>query len=136
MFQYKRNEYPNLCICAEIIITMSGSNSTVEQAFSTLRLLLSDRRLRMKHSRMEQLLFICANDKNWSDDEREEILERNVELYLEKRRKKRLVDIQEPLAKKKKIEDYLTAEEATDEDSSDDSDQDERESSENDESDA
>ena len=49
---------------------------------------------------------------------------------------KRLVDIQEPLAKKKKIEDYLTAEEATDEDSSDDSDQDERESSENDESDA
>ena len=42
----------------------------------------------MKHSRMEQLLFICANDKNWSDDEREEILERSVELYLEKRRKK------------------------------------------------
>ena len=47
-----------------------------------------------------------------------------------------MVDIQEPLAKKKKIEDYLTAEEATDEDSSDDSDQDERESSENDESNA
>ena len=47
-----------------------------------------------------------------------------------------MVDIQEQLAKKKKIEDYLIAEEATDEDSSDDSDQDERESSENDESDA
>ncbi len=49
---------------------------------------------------------------------------------------KRLVNIRERLAKKKRIEDFLSAEEATNEYSSDVSDQEERESSENYNSDA
>ena len=102
IFQYKRDEYPNLCLCVEIIFSMSGSNSTVERAFSTLRLLLSDRRLSMKHTRMEQLLVIRGNDKNWSQEEREAILVRSVDIYLEKRRKKILTAASEPQAKRQK----------------------------------
>ena len=69
VFEYKRNEYPNLCLCTEIIFSLSRANSTVERAFSTLRLLLSDGRLGMRHSWMEQLLIICSDDKHWSAEE-------------------------------------------------------------------
>ena len=41
----------------------------------------------MKHKRMESILITGANDKNWTVKERDEIIERAVEIYLEKRRK-------------------------------------------------
>ena len=49
--------------------------------------MLSDRRLSMKHNRIESVLLIAGNDKNWSAREREEIIERAVGIYLMKRRK-------------------------------------------------
>ena len=48
---------------------------------------------------MEQLLAIRSNDKNWSQEEQEAILVRSVDIYLEKRRKKRLTAASEPQAK-------------------------------------
>ena len=83
----KRSEFPNLCLCAEIMIATSGSNSSVERGFSILTLILSDRRLQMGHAKMDMLLNIAVNDKNWSEEERCEIIDRTVEIYLEKRRK-------------------------------------------------
>ena len=66
----KRTEFPNMCALAEIFITISGSNSTVERAFRTLMSILSNRRLAMKHRRMESIMIISGNDKNWSAVER------------------------------------------------------------------
>ena len=90
VLNYKRSEYPNLWLCAEIMLCISGSNSTVERAFSNLTVILSDRRVHMSHARMEMVLSISVNDKNWSPEERDEIIERATEIYLEKRRKKKL----------------------------------------------
>ena len=41
----------------------------------------------MKNRRMESILIIGANDKNWTVKERSEIFERALDIYLEKRRK-------------------------------------------------
>ena len=90
VLNYKRSEYPNLWLCAEIMLCISGSNSTVERAFSNLTVILSDRRVHMSHARMEMVLSISVNDKNWSPEERDEIIERATEIYIEKRRKKKL----------------------------------------------
>ena len=58
--------------------------------------MLSDRRLSMKHDRIESILMIKGNDKNWSPDEREEIIARAVEIYTEKRRKRKIAEVAEP----------------------------------------
>ena len=90
VFQYKRLEYPNLCLLAEIIYCLSGSNSTVERAFSLLTLLLSDKRLSMRHATMEQVMMININDKIWTSLERESIITAAVHKYLAKQRLKRV----------------------------------------------
>ena len=41
----------------------------------------------MGHAKMDMLLNIAVSDKNWSEEERCEIIDRAVEIYLEKRRK-------------------------------------------------
>ena len=69
---------------------ISGSNSSVERAFSVLSLLLSDRRLSMNHDLMENLLMVKCNDRAWSTKEKSDILNRAVQMYLEKRRKRKL----------------------------------------------
>ena len=74
VFVYKRKEFPNLCILAEIVLCLSGSNSTLERAFSLLTLLLSDKRLSMSHKTMEDVILININDKLWSDVERNDII--------------------------------------------------------------
>ena len=82
----RRNEFPNLCLLVELALCISASNSTVERAFSILSLILSDRRLSMSHKMMERCIMISANDSNWSKSEREQLIERAVDLYMEKRR--------------------------------------------------
>ena len=118
IFQYKQREYPNMCVLAQIIICLSASNSSVERAFSLLTLLLSDKRLSMKHVTMQQLMLINLNDKNWCEAERDEIIERAVEDYLEKRRSTRF---EEPEQKRMRFGD----ENVSDEESSSDDDDDE-----------
>ena len=82
----RRNEFPNLCLLVELALCISASNSTVERAFSILSLILSDRRLSMSHKMMKRCIMISANDSNWSKSEREQLIERAVDLYMEKRR--------------------------------------------------
>ena len=98
---FKRSEFPNVCALVEILISVSGSNSTVERAFSTLTNILTDKRLSMKHKRMEQILIISSTDKNWTIQERNEIIERAVDIYLQKRRK---AIVAEPPSKKSCLE--------------------------------
>lgn len=123
VFEFRRQEFPNLCLCAEIVISISGSNSTVERAFSTLRLMLSDKRLPLSHDQMERLLCIYVNDRNWTASEREEIINRSIEIYMEKRRKTRTAAAEEPPKKKKKDEEKdneLIAESGNDENTEED----------------
>lgn len=87
----KRNDYPNLSLIAELILSIGGSNSSVERAFSLLTSILSNRRLKLRHKTIEDLMIIKLNDKIWSPSERNEILENALKIYLRKRRK-RLVD--------------------------------------------
>ena len=51
---------------------------------------------------MEMLLCININDKNWTAEEREEIMDRSVKIYMETRRKIRLAAEEEPPKKKKR----------------------------------
>lgn len=82
----RRAEYPNLCLLTSISLSISGSNSTVERAFSVLTTMMSDRRLRSSHKLIEDRLIIEVNDKNWSKEERSEIIETALGKYLDKRR--------------------------------------------------
>ena len=63
----RRNEYPNLCLLASMVMTISGFNTAVERAFSVLTLMLSDRRLSASHQVLEDRLVVKANDKNGTD---------------------------------------------------------------------
>eukprot|EP00112_Aurelia_sp_Birch-Aquarium-sp1_P000486 Seg10468.1 transcript_id=Seg10468.1/GoldUCD/mRNA.D3Y31 product="Zinc finger protein 862" protein_id=Seg10468.1/GoldUCD/D3Y31 len=82
----RRNEFPNLSLLVELALCISASNSTVERALSILTLILSDHRLSMSHNMMKRCIMISANDPNWSKSEREQLVERAVDLYMEKRR--------------------------------------------------
>ena len=66
IYKFKMVEFPNMCLLSKVVMSQSASNSTVERAFSILTLLLSERRLHMKHSTMEEILMINLNNKNWS----------------------------------------------------------------------
>ena len=70
---------------AEIVFSLSTSNSMVERAFSLLTLLLSDKRLSLMHETIESLMKINLSDKIWTEKEKNEILERAVNVYLSKR---------------------------------------------------
>ena len=84
-----------------------------------LRMLLSDRRLRMSHSAMEMRLRITINDNIWTGGERADILERATELYLSKSRKRKLDD-DNGRSKKPRVEKQDGNEESSDEGESDD----------------
>ena len=82
----RKAEYPNICMLASLIICLSGSNSSVERAFSVLTLILSDHRLALRHNTIRNLMLIKCNDRNWSVDEKEQIIHNALDAYLEKRR--------------------------------------------------
>ena len=85
IFIYRRNEFKNVCLMAKIVFSLSTSNSMVERAFSLLTLLLSDKQLLLKHETIESLMKINLSDKIWTEKEKNEILERAVDVYLSKR---------------------------------------------------
>ena len=72
ILQYRRNEFPNICLLVEIVIAVGMSNSVVESCFCFLSAMLSDRRLSLKHNNMEidLILIINANHYLWSEEER------------------------------------------------------------------
>lgn len=93
---YRRKQFKNICLLAEIVMCTGISNSVVEAGFSHLTCILSDRRLSMKHQTMENLLLIKVNDSLWSNKEREELLESALVKYynMAKRRKRKLENVE------------------------------------------
>ena len=69
---------------------LSSSNSATERVLSLLTTCLSDRRLIMRHDTMEDYLIIAGNQRAWSEQEKNELITRAVDKYLEKRRTKQL----------------------------------------------
>ena len=104
IFVYKKSEFPNMCLMAELIMCLSGSNSTVERAFSLLTLLLSDRRLRLKHKTLEEIMIIKINNKIWTKAERNEIIESALNKYLSKRRTTRMQGLETSTGKTSSFE--------------------------------
>ena len=76
----------------EIVFSLSASNSMVEKAFSLFTLLLSNKRLSLKHETIESLMKINLSDKIWTEKEKNEIVERAVDVYLSKRRGKKIAE--------------------------------------------
>lgn len=121
IFKFKKQLYPNLCLLAELVIAISGSNSTVEWAFSLLTKMLSDQRLSTKHTTLNMRLAIMINDNLWSEGEREMIIDRALDIFLEKRRSVALdepTSLEEPATKRMRTE----AEVVSDNDDDDDTD--------------
>ena len=79
---HRKDEYPNVCLLVSLLTCFSGSNSTVERAFSVLTLLLSDRRLSLHHETMEDVMLTKCNNKNWGCQEREDIIKNAFEIYM------------------------------------------------------
>ena len=73
ILSYKRKEFPNNCLLAELMYCLSGSNSAVKRGFSILTMMSSDRRLETSHELMNFHIALKINDKNWSKKERSEI---------------------------------------------------------------
>ena len=90
IIMYRKQEFPELCRLASLMMTISGSNSSVVRSFSVLSLILSDRRLRSSHDVIDDIM---GNDKNWSENEREEIIERALAIYMRKNRKRKIDEV-------------------------------------------
>ena len=89
-------EFPNMCLLAKLLLTISGSNSSVERGFSILTMMLSDQRLSTSQEVLEERMIISANDKNWSDTERQEIIDVAIDAYMKKRRLKQTKLLEPP----------------------------------------
>lgn len=100
----RRQEFPNLCKLVSLIISISGSNSSVERTFSVVTNILSDKRLSMRHNTTNEALIIYGNDSLWSTEEREAILDRAVEIYLESKRRRKVGQPGKP-AKRRRLDD-------------------------------
>ena len=83
---FRCQEFPNLSVLVELALCMSGSNSSVERSFSIMTLVLSDRRLGMLHDTIEKCMIVASNDTNWSKEEKEMLIHRAVDVYMQKRR--------------------------------------------------
>ncbi len=98
----RKDEFPNMCLLAKLLLTISGSNSSVERGFSILTMMLSDHRLSTSQEVLEERMIISANDKNWSDTERQEIIDVAIDAYMKKRRLKQ-TELLEPPEKIQKV---------------------------------
>ena len=78
---------------AKIYFIFSTSNSVVERASKYLTLLLSDKRLSLKHKATKSLMEINLSDQIWTEKEKNEILERAVDVYLSKQQGNKIAEL-------------------------------------------
>ena len=85
---YKIKDFPNLYLLAQMIFSISGSNSATERSFYILTMLHTDCRTKFTHDTIRMLLSIKINDHLWSEQERDNIISEVVDLYMSAPRKK------------------------------------------------
>ncbi|ELU04632.1 hypothetical protein CAPTEDRAFT_198081 [Capitella teleta] len=99
---YRRKLAASKFLEVKVVMALGPSNSIVESAFSILNAMLSDRRLSLQHSTMENLLLLKHNGQFIFEAEVEDIISSNVTEFLQKRRKRKLhqADAEMPGSKK------------------------------------
>ena len=80
---YCRQEFPNRCTLASLIVSTSGSNPLAERIFSFLTKIWSDKRQSMHHNTINKSLIIYGNDDLRNREEREAIVHQAVQIYME-----------------------------------------------------
>ena len=84
LLKYQKQTFPNMCILAELILSLAGSNSAVKRGFSMLTNILTNRRLKTSHSTLENFILIICNDGICLDYERNKIIQRAADIHLTK----------------------------------------------------
>ena len=84
IFINKREEYINLCKLASTVVSLLSSNSSVEQAFSLLTLMLSNRCLDMNHTTLQNMILININEKLWTSQESDKLIDCDVQNFSSK----------------------------------------------------
>ena len=78
---YLSDKFPNLCLLASLIVSISGSNnSSVEHTFSFVTDIVSDKCLSMSHNTLKNSVIVSGDNSIWSEKEREEIIDRALEI--------------------------------------------------------
>ena len=62
LFKCQKQTSLNMCILAELILLLAGSNSAVKRGFSMLTNILTNWCLKMSHSTLKNLILIRSND--------------------------------------------------------------------------
>ena len=83
IFTLCKQGFPNVCLLGKTMLSISGSNSNAEQAFSILNSILNDHRMKLKHLTNEMLIRIKGSNLNWSDVECDDIIHNAVDIYME-----------------------------------------------------
>ena len=96
ILRYRRNEYPNVCKLVSLVIDMSGSNSTVERAFSMLTLMLSYLQLSLRQKVINDIMVIKGKDNVSSPEEKALLMERALDIYWSKRKVTKVLDVEPP----------------------------------------
>ena len=72
-----------MSLLGEIMLSISGSNSSIKQVFSILNLILNDCRMKLNHSTIEMQIQIKGNYFNWSEAACDDIINNAVDIYME-----------------------------------------------------
>ena len=107
-FNIKEQKYPNLYIVANLVMILSGSNSTVERACSLLPLLLTDQCLSLSHNTISISMTINVNDKLWTPNKKSSIIKSATEAYEKAKRCVRVFD--DPPAKVPRLDEEAESE--------------------------
>ena len=99
IIKFRQNEHTNVCLLVSLLICHSGSNSTVERAFSVLNLILGDRRPSLVNQATIDIIIVKCNDRNWGFQENSEMIERALEIYTMNRRVGPPSNVEEPAEK-------------------------------------
>jgi hypothetical protein len=90
VFSYRANQFPNVCKLAEFVLCIGPSNSAVESGFSHLTAMLNDRRLSLSHKTMENLLLLKINNVILTKQEKEMLLQKALDVFLQPGQKRKL----------------------------------------------
>ena len=76
MLLYRHDKFPNLCLLASLIVSISGSNSSVECTFSFVTNILSDKHLSVSHNTLvESPRFPLKQTRSQIDEHDEDDLD-------------------------------------------------------------
>jgi len=90
LLNHRRQQFSNIALLVEVVLSIAVSNAYVESCFSFLTLMMSDRRLSMRHDTIANLLLIRANHMTWSLKQRAGIIDDAPVRCMSTRRKKKI----------------------------------------------